>query len=76
MYEVRWNRSELIWSGPHARGSRMINTLIDLEGTPVSVIVEDGVRIARAILHDHETPPGLGAAGIPDAPPVTRAPQG
>jgi hypothetical protein len=54
----------------------MINTPIDLEDTPVSVIVEDGVRIARAILHDHETPPGLGAAGIPDAPPVTRAPQG
>jgi hypothetical protein len=42
----------------------------------VSMIVEDGERIARAILHDHETPPGLGAAGIPDAPPVTRVPQG
>ena len=56
--------------------TQVINPPVDLEDTPVSVILEDGVRIARAILQDHETLPGPGAAGIPDTSPVTRAMQG
>jgi hypothetical protein len=55
---------------------RLLTRRFDLEDTPVSMIVEDGERIARAILHDHGTPPGLGATGIPGSPPVTRVPQG
>jgi hypothetical protein len=45
--------------------TQIINPPVDLEDTPVSMIVEDGVRISRAILHDHETPPRPGRSGDP-----------
>jgi hypothetical protein len=60
-----------------ARG--LLSGGFDLEGGLASMIVEDGERIARAILHDHGTLPGLGAAGVPGSTPVTpvtRVPQG